>query len=106
MVTGTLRVVLWVLGGVAVVWLVLALSMLPAMGRMMGEGGMMHGGAMQGGMMSGGMMDGGMMMGMGSMMGMMGMMATQFIGMLGLVGIFIYLVLDSIRDRPARSARP
>ncbi len=88
MVTGTLRVVLWVLGGVAVVWLVLALAMLPAMGRMMGVGGIMHGG----------MMDGGMMMGMGSMMG---MMAAQFVGMMGLVGIFVYLVFDSFRRRPS-----
>lgn len=96
MVTGTLRVVLWVLGGVAVAWLVLALAMLPAMGRMMGEGGMMHGG----------MMGGGMMMGMGSMMAMMGMMAAQFVGMLGLAGIFIYLVVDSLRSRRGRSARP
>ena len=94
MVSGALRTVLWVLGGVAVAWLVLALAMLPAMGRMMGEGGMMHGGAMQGGMM-----DGGMRMGMGSMMAMMGMMATQFVGMLGLVGIFVYLVFDSVRQR-------
>jgi uncharacterized membrane protein len=89
MVNGSLRTVLWVLGGVAVVWLVLALAMLPAMGRMMGEGGMMRGGMMGGGMM-----------------GMMGMMAAQFIAMLGLVGIFIYLVVDSIRDRAARNARP
>lgn len=97
MVTGTLRVVLWILGGVAVVWLVLALAMLPAMGRMMGEGGMMHGGATQGGMM-----DGGMMMGMGSMMG---LMAAQFIGMLGLVGIFVYLVVDTLRSRPSPRRR-
>jgi uncharacterized membrane protein len=90
MVTGTLRLVLWVLGGVAVVWLVLALAMLPAMGRMMGEGGMMMGGTMNGGMM-----------GMGSMMTMMGMMAAQFVGMLGLVGIFVYLVVDSFRRRPS-----
>ena len=49
----------------------------------------------------GGMMDSGMRMGMGSMMGMMGMMAAQFVGMLGLVGIFVYLVVDSLRSRPS-----
>lgn len=93
MVTGTLRVVLWVLGGLALIWLVLGLAAIPSMARMMGPGGMMHGG-----MMEGGMMEGGMMMG-GGMMGMMGMMALQTIAMLGLVGIFIYLVVDSLRHR-------
>jgi uncharacterized membrane protein len=87
MVTGMLRAVLWILGSLAVGWLVLALIAMPSMGRMMGQGGMMHGGMMEGGMMGGGMM------------GMMGMMALQTLAMLGLVGIFIYLVVDSIRSR-------
>jgi hypothetical protein len=89
MVTGTLRGVLWVLSTLAVVWLVSGLFMLPAMGRMMGEGGMM----------GGGMMNGGMRGGMGSMMGMMVTMGAQFLAMLGLVGVFVYLVVDSFRKR-------
>lgn len=88
MVSGPLRAVLWVLGGLSVVWLLSGLAMLPAMGRMMGGGGMMRGGMMEGGMM-----------GMGGMAAMMGMMVAQFVAMLGLVGIFVYLVVDSARRR-------
>ena len=98
MVTGTLRVVLWVLGGIAVAWLLACLAMIPAMGRVMG-GGMMQGSDMQGGAMGGGMMAG---MGMGSMMTMMAMMAAQFLVMLALAGVFAYLVLDSLRARRSR----
>lgn len=86
MVTGTLRAVLWVLGTLAVVWLVSGLFMLPTMGRMMSEEGMMGGG---------------MMGGMGSMMGMMVTMGAQLLAMLGLVGVFVYLVVDSLRKRPS-----
>jgi hypothetical protein len=64
------------------------------MGRMMSEGG---------GMMGGGMMDGGMMG--GGMMGMMASMAAQFLAMLGLVGIFIYLIVDSLGKRRSERAR-
>lgn len=92
MVSGPLRVVLWVLGGLAVLWALFGLAMLPVMGRMMGRG------TMQGGMMGGDMMDGAMPCCGG---GMMGMMALQTIGMLGLVGVFIYLVIDSLRRRRA-----
>lgn len=99
MVTGFLRGVLWLLGGIAVVWLILAVAMLPAMGRMM-QGGMMHGGMMGQGMMQGGTGDGMTCCG-GGMMGMMGMMALQTIAMLGLVGVFISLVVDSVRRRRA-----
>ena len=83
MVGGPLRVALWILSSLAVLWLVLTLAMLPAMGRMM-----------SGGMMEGGMMGAGMMQG-----GMMGMMAIQGIVLLGLIGIFFYLVVDSLRSR-------
>lgn len=82
MVNGTLRLVLWVLGGLAVLWLVFGLAMLPTMSRMMG----------------GEAMSGGMMVGMGAMMG---MMVTQFVAMLGLVGVFVYLVVDTLRRRRA-----
>ncbi len=94
MVTGTLRAVLWILGSLSVIWLVLALFALPSLARMMGRSAMMQGGMMEGGMMGGGMTCCG-----GGMMGMMGMMALQTVAMLGLVGIFIYLVVDSIRSR-------
>ena len=96
MVTGPLRLVLWILGGLAVAWLVLGLAMLPAMARMMG------GGMMSEGMMGSGMMQGGMGQGMACCGGsMMGMMALQTIPMLGLVGVFGYLVINSIRRRRA-----
>ncbi|MGH7458148.1 MAG: hypothetical protein ACREKN_03555 [Longimicrobiaceae bacterium] len=101
MVTGPLRVVLWILGGLGVLWLLLGLATIPVMGRMMANGGMMNGGMMgDGGMMQDGMMGG--MTGMGGMMTMMGMMIVQFIAMLGLTGVFVYLVVDSLRNRPSR----
>jgi hypothetical protein len=96
MVTGPLRGVLWVLGGLAAVWLLFGLLSLPLMGRMMG-----------GGMSNGGMMDGGMMgVGMGSgVMDMVPMMLATGAGvlaLLGLVGVFIYLVVDWFRHRSVR----
>lgn len=97
MVSGPLRAVLWVLGSLATLWLVLFLAMLPSMGRMMG------GGMMEEGMKGGHMMDGGMMAG-GGMMGMMSLMAVQSIALLGLVGVFVYLVVDSLRGRRAPRA--
>ena len=77
-------------------WLLACRAMLPAMSHMMGGGMMegMHGGATGGGMMGG--------MGMGSMMTMMAMMAVQFIVMLTLAGVFVYLVLDTLRARRSR----
>ena len=103
MVTGPLRTVLWILGGLAVIWLIAALAMLPSMGRMMSpEGGMMGGGMMQGEMMGEGMMGRGMM---GGMMSMMAMMAAQFLAMLGLVAIFVYLIVDSLRKRRSERVR-
>ena len=89
MVTGPLRAVLWFLGALAVVWLVAGVAMLPAMGRMM-----------EGGMMSEGMMGDGMME-MGGMMSMMAAMAAQLLAMIGLLGVFLYLVVDSVRRRRA-----
>ena len=95
MVTGPLRTVLWILGGLAIVWAVAVLAMLPSMARRM-EGGMMGGGMMQGGTMGEGMM-----MGMGGMMSMMATVAAQFLAMLGLLGVFVYLIVDSVRRRRA-----
>lgn len=93
MVKGPLRTVLWMLGGLGMIWLVLWLLGLSAMGGMMGEDGMMGGG-----MPGGGMMDGGMT-------AMMGAMLVQTFGMLGLAGIFVYLVVDTLRGR-GRGGRP
>ncbi|HET7275860.1 MAG TPA: hypothetical protein VFI91_11900 [Longimicrobiaceae bacterium] len=93
--TGTLRFVLWVLGGLAILWLLFGLAML------LGMGSMMNGEMSQGGMAGGDMMGGCMMMG-NAMMGMMGLMAAQVIAMAGLAGIFIYLVVDSVRNRRQR----
>lgn len=89
MVTGKLRSVLWILGSLGVAWLILALASLPAMGRMMAGGGMMRDGMMNGGTM-------------GGMMSMMGVMAVQLVAMLGLVGVFVYLLVDVLRNRSAR----
>ena len=81
MVTGTLRTVLWILGGLATLWLVLGLLSLPAMGGMMQGGG-----------------------GMAGMMLMMAMGAAAVIVLLGVVGVFFYLMVDARRLRRARGA--
>jgi len=91
MVTGPLRVILWILGSIGVLWLIVGLGSLAYMGRMMGDDSPMNG-------MDGSMMGGEGMLGM---MSMMGTMVFQLIGMLGLVGIFVYLVIDTARRRPS-----
>lgn len=101
MVSGPLRVVLWILGGVGMLWLILWLIALPGMVDMMSEGGIMGGGV--GGPGAGGPM-GGWMGGTG-MVAMAGGALLQFVGMLGLAGIFVYLVVDSLRGRPSRLDR-
>jgi hypothetical protein len=90
MVRGPLRTVLWVLGTLGVIWVVLWLVGLPAMGGMMGGNGMTMGG-------------GGSGVGMGAMMG---AMLVQTLGMLGLAGIFVYLLVDTLRVRRAGKDRP
>lgn len=92
MVTGPLRVILWILGSIGALWLFVGLTSLPYMGRMMG-----YDGSMDGGMMGG--------EGMLGIMSMMGTMALQLIGMLGLVGIFVYLVIDTVRGRRSASRK-
>lgn len=106
MVTGTLRAVLWFLGSLGVLWLLLGILLLPGMGQMMmGGGGMMGSDTMP---MGGGMMGsetmpmGGGMMAMGAMMI---LMVVQFVAMLGLVGIFVYLVVDTLRGRSSTAVR-
>jgi uncharacterized membrane protein len=97
MATGTLRAVLWFLGSLGALWLLLGIFLLPSMGRMMGGGGTGSERMMGSDMMP--MMGG--MMGMGTMMI---LMVVQLIAMLGLVGIFIYLVVDSLRRRSSTTA--
>lgn len=69
-------------------WLALGLWVVPTMSRMMRTGGTVGERTMGNGMM-GEMTTGG---------GMMGMMATQWVAMLGLVGIFLYLIVDALRE--------
>lgn len=108
MVTGILRTVLWVLGGLASLWLLLGIVTLVAMFAM---GGMMPGA----GMGMGGMdrpevtgmgigMDGRQGMGLAWMITMMGMMGSALIALVGLVGVFFYLVSDSLRKRRDQTA--
>jgi hypothetical protein len=87
-VTKGLRIALWILSSLAVLWTVIALVGWVTMGccGMMGHGGMMRG-----------MRDGGMMMQGGWMAGMMLHMMVTWLVMLGLVGLFIYLVITARR---------
>lgn len=95
MVSGPMRIVLWILGSLGVLWALFWLFAFTAMstggGGTMGGEGMMRNGAGPEGMM------GEMSMQAGAMMG---GMVTQTLGMLGLIGIFIYLVADTVRNRP------
>lgn len=95
MVKGPLRGVLWLLGGLGVLWIVLVLSTTLGMGGMAGEG-MPGGMGMGGDPGEAGMMGGGSMAGM-AMAAMWGVMLAQTVGMLGLAGVFVYLVVDSLR---------
>jgi hypothetical protein len=83
-----LRITLWVLSSLAVVWTVSTLVGLAGMRTMMSSGMMRPGG-------TGETMPG--MMGDGMMMGMMLHMALTWIIMLGLVGVFIYLIVTARR---------
>lgn len=98
MVTGPMRIVLWILGSLGVLWALLWLFAFASMS--MGGGGMMGGDGMGGdGMMQNGAgpdMMGEMSIQAGAMIG--GMVA-QTLGMLGLIGVFVYLVVDSLRHR-------
>lgn len=93
MVTGPMRVVLWILGTLGMLWLILWLVSLLTMGGMMGAGGPMGGGMNGGGMGADEMMN-------GRAMTMMGAMVLQVAGMLGLAGIFVHLVADSVPSHP------
>lgn len=77
MVTGPLRGLLWVLGSLGVVWLLLGLTMVPAMT------GMMASQMMRDGMMGGGTGADGMPA-MPGMAPMMALMVVQLAAMLGL----------------------
>lgn len=97
MVTGPLRVVLWILGSLGMLWLVLWLVSIAIMDGAVG--GWMAGNGMAGGA---GMMNGGGMVMDGAFVSMMGAMFAQFVGMIGLAGIFVYLLVDTARGRSGR----
>lgn len=105
--TKGLRLTLWILSSLAVLWTVIALVGFVAMGGMMMGGcgmmgsGMMRDSTMMGGMMGdsglmGGMHQGGMMGG-GWMVGMMLATTLTWVVMLGLVGVFVYLIVTARR---------
>ena len=79
--TKGLRLTLWILSSLAVLWTVIALVGFLAMGGMMG-GGMMRDNTMMGG---------------GWMVGMMLEMTLTWVVMLGLVGVFVYLIVTARR---------
>jgi hypothetical protein len=104
--TKGLRLTLWILSSLAVLWTVITLVGFLAMGGMGGgcammSGGMMRDSTMMGGMMGNSGMMGGMhqggMMGGGWMAGMMLHMTLTWLVMLGLVGVFVYLILSARR---------
>lgn len=86
--TKGLRLTLWILSSLAVLWTVIALVGWFTIGccGMMGHGGMMRGGMQGGGMMHGGWMA-----------GMMVELTLTWLVMLGLVGVFVYLVITARR---------
>jgi hypothetical protein len=98
--TKGLRLTLWILSSLAVLWTVITLVGFVAMGGMM-SGGRMRDSTMMGGMMGdsgmmGGMHQGGMMGG-GWMVGMMLHVTLTWLVMLGLVGVFVYLIVTARR---------
>lgn len=115
--TRRVRLVLWVLSSLAVVWTIGAIVMSVWMGSTgvcpmcpMEMGGGMGGGASAqdapadggGGMMGGRMREGGMMGGGmmgGGMVWMILAMGLTWVIMLGLDAVFTYLAVTSIRDR-------
>lgn len=93
-----LRVALWILSSLAVLWTLIALVGVFSMVGMMGGGSMMGGGMMDDSSMMG--RHGGMMGGTGGMvMGMMVHLALTWIVMLGLDAVFIHLLVAGGRAR-------
>lgn len=88
-----LKTALWILGVLALAWVLLMPGMWGRMGATVGSP-MVGRGTMMGGMMAGGMMTGGMM-------GMMLLMTLTWLIMLGLVGVLIYLIVVAVRSRRA-----
>lgn len=112
--TRGVRITLWILSSLAVLWTVSALAMAggmmggtcPMCGMGMGGGGMMGQDAAgpQGMMPDGGM--GGANGMMGGMRWMMLTMGLTWLVMLGLDAVFVYLVLTTMRQRRSTSAPP
>lgn len=90
--TKGLRITLWSLSSLAVLWTIIALVGVFTVGR----GGMMNGGMMGSSGMAGGMHASGSM-GSGLVAGMMVHMALTWLVMLGLVGVFVYLAVTARR---------
>ncbi|HXG69167.1 MAG TPA: hypothetical protein VNJ04_00980 [Gemmatimonadaceae bacterium] len=87
--------VLWVLGALALVWVLLMV------GAMTGMDGMMRGGSMMGGsMMGGSMMNGRPKMEMGMMVA----MGLTWVIMLGLIGVLVYLLIVAVRSKGRKPA--
>lgn len=92
-----LRITLWFLSSLAVLWTLIMLTSLVAMGGLMGDGKMMDGRMMDGRMMGD--------MPMIGMMAMMVAMGLVWVVMLSLDGLFIYLASRSLRERRRDRAR-
>jgi hypothetical protein len=87
----TLKTALWILGVLALAWVVLMPGMWGRMGATVGSP-MTGRGTMMGGTVAGGMMTGGTM-------GIMLLMTLTWLIMLGLVGVLIYLIVVAVRSR-------
>lgn len=94
MVSGPMRTILWALGAVGMAWVIVWLIALGTMGSMMWGPGMMGGGRPGVGTASGAMVGGATALAGGGTL-------LQLVGMVGLAGIFVYLVVDTLRDRSA-----
>ncbi|MGH7510009.1 MAG: hypothetical protein ACREA0_02980 [bacterium] len=92
--TKGLRITLWILSSLAVLWTIISLvGMLSMVGMMGGSSAMIY-------------RHGGMMGGMGGMMmGAMVHLGLTWIVMLGLDGVFIYLLVTRARARDPGEAR-
>ena len=106
--TRGVRIALWLLSSLAVLWTITTLVMMGSMAATMGAcpmcrmmmtgSGMMQPGASAGAdsvAMGSGMMSGAMP----AMMWMMLSMGLSWIVMLGLDAVFIYLIIDAVRNR-------
>lgn len=104
MVRGPLRAVLWALGAVGMAWVIIWAIALGTMGGMMGAGPMGGPGTMGPAPAGGAAMSPSMGGGAIALAG--GGMLLQLVGMTGLAGIFVYLIVDTLRGRSRSGRRP